>query len=301
MGRRAVAMNSRYRYVSFAGEASTRSARALGTRAAGMTSVRPATSHDPFVRWVLARAGLKPDAYRPEPLARRVRACLRALRVSSTDDAEQLLASVPELLPRATSALVIGVTEFFRDAVVFQALAEEVLPALLRRAPGITVGSLACADGRELYSVAMLLAERGALGQSRLWGLDCRSDALAAARAGYFGRQDVVGLPDGYRERFFTSERGENRVHPNLRAAVEWIHGDILAAPPLAPCNLLLFRNASMYFTWESAAAAWRVAVALLRPGGFVVLGKAERPAGALPLTRCGPYIYRRQEDLHDA
>jgi chemotaxis methyl-accepting protein methylase len=85
---------------------------------------------DPFLLWLLEGAGLKASAYRTAPLQRRLAACLRQLRVQSSAEARHLLASKPHLQMAALDAALIGVTEFFRDAPVFEALRETVLPEL---------------------------------------------------------------------------------------------------------------------------------------------------------------------------
>ena len=48
-----------------------------------------------------------------------------------------------------------------------------------------------------------------------------------------------------------------------------------------------------MYLRPESASQLWRRLYAALRPGGVLVLGKAERPAG-VPLQCLHPCIFHR-------
>ena len=59
--------------------------------------------------------------------------------------------------------LLIGVTQFFRDAAAYRLLREKVIPELFKNAkPDQTVLRVwvaACATGEEAYSVAILLDE----------------------------------------------------------------------------------------------------------------------------------------------
>ncbi|MEZ5287249.1 MAG: hypothetical protein R2712_21095 [Vicinamibacterales bacterium] len=64
---------------------------------------------------VLRLAGLQPAMYRSASLRRRTPACLRALRVPTADDALALLEQRPEQTGTALTALLVGVSEFFRD------------------------------------------------------------------------------------------------------------------------------------------------------------------------------------------
>src|SRR4051794_8763327 len=101
---------------------------------------------DPFVAWLFARAGLSAAHYRPETLRRRLPACLRTLRARSPDHARQLLEQSPGLVAAAVSALLVGVTTFFRDAEPFARL-RALLPELAGQRPGVHVWSAGCSDG----------------------------------------------------------------------------------------------------------------------------------------------------------
>src|SRR4051794_4452451 len=86
-----------------------------------------------FCRWLLRQANVDSRHYRDETLGRRLPACLRALHVSSLFQARVLLQHKPELIGSAVSAMLIGVTSFFRDPGVFAYLSKEALPPLVER------------------------------------------------------------------------------------------------------------------------------------------------------------------------
>ena len=50
----------------------------------------------------------------------------------------------------------------------------------------------------------------------------------------------------------------------------------------------------AMYLQPTVAGRFWQSLEGMLRPGGFLVLGKAERPSGARQLTAVAPSIYRK-------
>src|SRR4051812_36303233 len=108
-------------------------------------------------RWLFARAGLNFRHYKPETLTRRLPACLRAVRATSAAQARAVLRRNPDLVGPALDALLIGVTSFFRDEGVFDALRRRVLPDVVRRwrAGGcvrpLRVWSVGCSSGAELY------------------------------------------------------------------------------------------------------------------------------------------------------
>lgn len=245
-------------------------------------------------RWLLEQAGLNLDDYRKETMKRRMAACLRALRVESPTDIPAAVRREPGLLHTAVSALLIGVTSFFRDPPVFAALADTVLPELLARSPALRIWSIGCSDGAELYSIAMLLAERGALHRCMLLGTDCRADALAAARQGRYEPAAIKGVPMDFLRRYFTFDGTAWHVQPILRTVPQWRRASALSVREPGAWDLILCRNMAIYMQPSAAAKLWAGLAHCVRPGGSLVLGKAERPLGAACLSPVAPCIYRR-------
>lgn len=247
-----------------------------------------------FINWLMEQGDLNPQHYQRGTLARRLPACLRALRATSPDDARRRINETPSLISKALNALVIGVTSFFRDSAVFARLQDEILPDLLQKARGVRVWSAGCSDGHELYSVAMMLAELNVLFRSNLLGTDCRQTAVAAATAGLFMPQDLANVPAAARQRFFVAEGQKVRALDVLRKTMLFRRSNILEQPEAGPFDLILCRNLAIYLHPESAGRLWLNLEKALRPGGVLVLGKAESPAGSMALTQLGPCIFRR-------
>ena len=254
---------------------------------------------DPLLIWMLRQSGLAPEMYRPSSLQRRLPACLRQLRATTGEEGRRMLEQQPELLPKALNTLLIGMTGFFRDPGAFERLSA-LLDERLKKRPGLRVYSAGCSDGRELYSIAMLLEERGALAQSRLIGLDCRSQAIYQAREGLFAADDLEGLQAKWRERHFLAEGKRFRVKSKLRFAIEWRQGDLFSHRE-KECDLILFRNVAIYLRPAHGAAAWEGFDRQLAAGGLLVTGKAEKPTAALGLRLLSPSIYQKGQALPPA
>jgi chemotaxis methyl-accepting protein methylase len=248
-----------------------------------------------FIEWVFRSAGLDVHVYRIDTLRRRLPACLRGLRADSVAQARQRLEQEPGLIALALGTMVLGVSGFFRDAGVFADLREHVLPALPRRAGHPRVWSVGCSDGQELYSVAMLLGEAGALGGATLLGTDCRSAAVARARDGRYEEARVHDVPRDLFHKYFVRDCGGWRVCDAIRAAVHWRSGDATQVIEPGGWDLILCRNVSMYLRTPAASRLRLSCEQALRPGGVLVLGKAERPVGPTRLTLLAPCIYRKE------
>lgn len=243
-----------------------------------------------FLRRILMQAGLNPLLYRSAPLARRLPACLRALRVDTCLAAEQLLAAQPALIPKALKSLLIGTTELFRDPSVFDQLEQEVLPKLLQRPSPPRIWSAGCSEGAELYSVAMLLAKLGSLNGSLLLGSDCRQEAIERATRGVYLPPERA-LPANASGHFRELSDGRIAVSHELRQAVTWEQGDLLASRSLGTWDLILCRNLAIYLEPVAADLLWMRLAEALAPGGYLIVGKAEKPRVSC-LRRIGPSIY---------
>lgn len=249
---------------------------------------------DLFIAWVLTRSGLDATAYRTQPLHRRLPACLRQLKVATTDAAQTLIERKPELMRVALSSLLIGVTEFFREPLVFARLQDYIAQTTITQSGPLRVWSASCSTGVELYSMAILLAEVGLLKRSTLLGTDCRLDAIEEARRSLY---EVPQLQASDQERWRTFfEPVKNRWRPlaAIRHHVEWKQADILKGVEPGPWHIILWRNAAIYLNPQRADTVWRELADLLSPSGILVTGKAERPPRDLGLVSLGRCLYAK-------
>jgi chemotaxis protein methyltransferase CheR len=247
-----------------------------------------------FLATVCRTCGVDPDHYRVSIFRRRRQACLRAIRARCPDAAQAIIQRNPRAVTAAFGALMIGVTGFFRDPLVFQTLAD-ILPGLAVPGRGLRATSVGCSDGSELYSLAMLLAESRALKGADLRGIDCRSAAVQVARSALYPASALEHVPENLRRRYFQPSGELFTLHPRLQRVCHWHTGDAAAAPLPKEQDVIFCRNLAIYLTTDAAAQLWRRLADHLRPGGVLVVGKAEQPR--VPgLAKVAPCIYRTAE-----
>jgi chemotaxis protein methyltransferase CheR len=246
-----------------------------------------------FISWLFDRAELRGCWYRQETLARRLPACLRSVRARNVYEARAILETSPTMIYPAISTLVIGVTSFFRDPAVFSNLRENILPALVQKNRPLRIWSVGCSDGQELYSVTMILADLVLLNQSELLGTDCRVSAVRHAAAGIYGETEIRSVSAEMRQKYFVPNEAGWAIAPPLRTVVRWRSADVLKLMEPGAWDLILCRNFAMYLEPEVSLWLWQKLRRAIRPGGALVVGKAERPAveGLQPLSPC---IFRR-------
>jgi chemotaxis protein methyltransferase CheR len=239
------------------------------------------------------RAGISASAYRSSALSRRTAACLRFLRANDLEGARRKLEQQPELAAAAVNIILLGVTEFCRDPLVFKHLGEEIATTwqLLDHPP--RVWSAACSDGRELLTAGILLSEAGLLAGAELLGTDCRPEAIDFARAARYPSTTLDKVEASWRNHFVHSEDGVS-PHDALRRVMRWKRADVLKSAEPGPWNLILWRNMAIYLEPSAATPVWHNLFAALAPGGYLVTGKADNPPPCLPLRKVAPCIFRK-------
>lgn len=216
-------------------------------------------------------AGLPLEFYREDHVRPRIERALAAEGVVTVGALTAKLSRDAQARARFRRSVAMPVTGLFRDPAQFELLEREILPSLLNDVRRLTVWSAACADGSELYSVALLLERLGALERAYLLGSDVLAENVAAARAPTYLRAPV---PAGL--------RFERR--------------DLLSEEaPRGKWRLVICRNFSIYLDDPATGRLHRLLAGALAKDGVLLLGRSERIADpeTLGLARVAPHAYR--------
>jgi len=242
----------------------------------------------------VARArGFSCANYKDGCLRRRIAVRMRACGVVGYPDYAALLTRDATEYDRLVEVLTINVTRLYRDAEVWDVLAERVLPELWELGgPRFVAWSAACSSGEELYTLAALLhrhAERTGtlrrLAQTEVLGTDIDDPSLKKAARGAYAEADFTEVPAALRQRYFRP-RVEDGVTlqaavPELRALVRTQHRDLLSeSVPATGLQLITCRNVMIYFDRQSQEPLLQRFHDALLPGGVLVLGKVETLIG---------------------
>lgn len=225
----------------------------------------------------LARvAGLELDAYREEHVRERIRRALEREGARDVHALASLLARDPDARARFRRSIAISVSGLFRDPAQFDLLERKFLPELIASGRRVSVWSAGCADGSELYSVAVLLQRLDGFDDALLLGSDLLEENLALARR---------GLYDGV------------SFSPALRGRLRWERRDLLRDGATAgKWRLVLCRNLAIYLDRPSKDRLHAALAGALAYDGVLMLGRSERIDNphVLGLERVEPHVYRR-------
>lgn len=208
-------------------------------------------------------------------------------------------------LDKLVEAITIQETWFFREVEPLETWRSQILPTLLKRGGlKVRVWSAACSTGEEPYTLAMLLHEYVPdPSLCEIWATDISARALEAARAGVYDPYSLRHMEARWQTRYFQpAEDGRWRISERIKQMVRLGGGNLLD-PNLSvrlggDMDLIVCRNALIYFDERSRQKALAHLFATLRPGGHLVLGLVETLAHAITpfeLARVGKaFLYRK-------
>jgi two-component system CheB/CheR fusion protein len=237
-----------------------------------------------FLDRVRERTGIDFSAYKRPTVLRRLQRRMVATANPRLRDYVRYTQRHPEEFQRLSSAFLIKVTQFFRDADLFDHLGSTIVPQLIEdsrpRGRELRIWSAGCATGEEAYSLAILVAQ--ALGPEiesftvRIFATDLDEEAISFARRGVYPAAAVGAVTPEILDRYFERDGDHYEVSKEIRALVVFGQHDLGQRAPFPRIDLALCRNVLIYFTGELQKRALQLFAFSLREGGYLVLGKAE-------------------------
>ena len=229
--------------------------------------------------------------YKTNTLQRRVERRMAVTMVKNMDDYLALLKRDSLEVETLFRELLIGVTNFFRDAPAFEALATEVLPSLVAAhasANPVRVWVPGCSTGEEAYTIAILLMEQADLGKRnvpvQVFATDIDADALDRARAGVYPESISADVSPERLDRFFIKDGDNYRVTKAVRDCLVFAKQDVTKDPPFSRVGLISCRNLLIYMDAVLQQKLMPLFHYALNPEGYLLLGSSETVGAAAEL-----------------
>lgn len=214
---------------------------------------------------------------------RAVRQRMQAVGITDPAAFARLLRADAAARDLLVEEVIVAESWFFRDRQVFEFVTDF---AVTRAAlPGRTPVRILCAPaaaGEEPYSVAMALLEAGlSADQFLIDAIDISRRALERAGAGRYSANAFRNADLSFRDRWFTTERGQAVLAPTVRRQVrlEWANllepGFSVGRPAY---DVVFCRNLLIYLTDAARREVEAQLDRLLVADGLLILGAAEPP-----------------------
>ena len=179
--------------------------------------------------------------------------------------------------------LSINTTEFFRDPLVFALIRTKILP-YLNSYNHIKIWCAGCSNGKEVYSLAIMLEEAGILNKTQIYATDINPYVIEEAKNGIYSTITLDKDINNYRNalgeenftKYFNVNKSYIKVKEELKKNILFFQHSLLSNGALNEFNLILCRNVFIYFKDSLQERILKNFYNSLGNHGFLVLGKSE-------------------------
>lgn len=220
--------------------------------------------------------------YRSSTILRRLSRRMSLLHLPDLDTYLETLNADPTEIDRLVRELLIGVTSFFRDSAVWEALKDNIRSLVQSKGDRetIRVWVPGCSSGEEPYSIAIVLSEvMQELNRHlpvQIFASDLDADALSIARRGIYPPAVAERMEPSVFKRYFTQIANEFSVKQEIREMIVFSRHNVAQDPPFSKLDLISCRNLFIYFTPELQRRILERFHYALNGRGFLLLGKSE-------------------------
>lgn len=204
------------------------------------------------------------------------------------------------------NAISTNKTDFFREPVHFDFLAQKVFPKLLKQQQ-IRIWCAASSSGEEPYTLMMTLID--ALGGStagkdiKMLATDISTKVLEEAGKGIYSMEQVAPVPKFMLQKYFTKGTGEwgglAQVKDILKNLISFRRLNLMEPFPLSiQFDYIFCRNVMIYFDEKTREDLVRRMSKFLKVGGHLFIGNAESLSGLKhDLKYVQPSVYLKTKD----
>ncbi|MCF6148617.1 MAG: PAS domain S-box protein [Candidatus Kuenenia sp.] len=240
-----------------------------------------------IINILLTKTGHNFSHYKKNTVARRVEKRMSQSNIKSISKYISLLQQNPSEINALFRELLITVTCFFREMENDFVLKEKVFSEILKnKSAGDTVRIWVpgCATGEEPYSIAMLFSEYlEAIQQPlkiQIFATDINENAIRFARAALYPLDRISHVSPARLERFFHKKNHSFAINDRIREMVIFSYHNLIKDPPFSRIDLISCKNLLIYFDATLQEKLLPLFFYILRPNGFLLLGKSESIRG---------------------
>jgi len=231
--------------------------------------------------------------YKKNTVYRRIERRMTVHKIDKISDYVHFLQENPKESSILFKELMIGVTNFFRDAAVWEKLKETIFPNIIRmQQEGVILRAWVpgCSTGEEAYSLAMVFKEsvEKISPQSgitlQIFATDLDNEAIETARKALFPANIAADVSQARLTRFFNKSDDGYRVNTEIREMVVFANHNIIMHPPFTKIDILSCRNLLIYMDTELQKKILGLFYYSINPEGYMILGSAETLGTQSPL-----------------
>lgn len=223
--------------------------------------------------------------YKKNTVYRRIERRMGVHKIDKINSYVHFLQENPKEVHILFKELMIGVTNFFRDPLVWEKLKETNIPAKVGKhqtASTIRAWIPGCSTGEEAYSLAIVFKEviekinpHGGF-NLQVFATDLDDDAIETARKGIFPVNIEADVSQKRLSRFFTKTDDGYRLNTEIRETIVFAQHNIIMHPPFTNIDIISCRNLLIYLDPELQKKLLGLFFYSLNPEGILLLGNSE-------------------------
>ena len=223
--------------------------------------------------------------YKKNTIFRRIERRMHVHQIVALSDYVVFLQANPKEIDILFKELLIGVTNFFRDTLMWENLKQKVLPKLFAELPHastLRAWVTGCSSGEEAYSLAITFIEACVEMEAdknlvlQIFATDIDSDAINRARSGIFSDAILNHVSQERINKYFTKENNTYRINTSVREMIVFAPHNVIKDAPFTKLDLLFCRNLLIYMEPELQKKLMNLFFYSLKVGGIMVLGSTE-------------------------
>lgn len=235
-------------------------------------------------RAILTRYGMDFSNYETTSLRRRVTRVMRKIEVETVYDLWRYFLRHNEFIFEYVDELTVGLTEMFRNPELWALLRDEIIPEKINQGVSpINIWHAGCSTGEEVYSMAIVLHDVGALSISRAIATDLSWQAVRQAQEGVFQMDTLLEYEKAFRHydprkslNMYYHSIGEEaaRMKPFLTSHATFYQHNLSKDPMSSgQFDIIFCRNVMIYFDAILKTKVLEMFHRCLRPGGLLIIG----------------------------
>ncbi|MEM9325111.1 MAG: protein-glutamate O-methyltransferase CheR [Bacteroidota bacterium] len=179
----------------------------------------------------------------------------------------------------AIDDLLVNLTELFRNPDVWLMMRDRVLPA--HGSKPLKIWHAGCSTGEEVYTMAIVLEEKGLLNHTRAVATDLSKSALKKAVKGDYPlallqqylKPFLKYFPYKRLESFFDFHEKHATIRPQYKSHVEFKSHNLVHDSMHERYDIIFCRNVMIYFDEKLKIQVLKLLHQSLNPGGYLVIG----------------------------
>jgi two-component system CheB/CheR fusion protein len=249
------------------------------------TEIKDQSSLEKIIILLRTHTGNDFSLYKKNTVYRRIERRMSVHKIDKISSYVHFLQENPKEANILFKELMIGVTNFFRDPVVWEKLKMTVIPDYISTLPEDSILRAwipGCSTGEEAYSLAIVFKEaiekinppgRFSL---QVFATDLDNDAVEIARKGIFPSNIAADVTPDRLNRFFSATDDGYRVNTEIREMIVFAHHNIIMHPPFTKIDILSCRNLLIYMDPVLQRKLLGMFYYSINPEGIMLLGSSE-------------------------